>query len=217
MVHALEHLPPTCRPSVDHVAENIKHFVPPAPWERPILVELDSSHLLVVYAVGTDPGSTGTASTAKLRMAIARRGTAGELTPLPLLPLTAPYDTDVDLAQRRPSLARVGDDIFLAYESESPPSDAAGRETFLQRLAWSSSDPSTLVQAEERLLQDDAPTELDQQNPRLAATPLFPGGGLLSVWEEHGGVSPDRPDPDVLMSLEPLPVVTLLPPAPPEP
>lgn len=182
----------------------------PAPLgDRPALVALDVDHLLLVYAVGTDPEGTGTAGVGKLRAAIVSRAHDGEVLSMPLLPLSAPYDALETVEQRRPSLARIGDALFLVFESATEPGEPVARELFLQHLGWSSDTADVLMQLEETRLPHGAQPANELRNPRLAATQLYPSGALVALWELHGEAATDRPDPDLRIALRPVPFVTL--------
>jgi hypothetical protein len=179
--------------------------------DHPALVQLDDQHLLLVFTVGTDPLSTGSASVGRLRAALLDTAAPGEVSPFELIPLTAPYSSDATLAQRRPSLARVGDQLFLAWESASPLGDARGQETWIERLQWSPDHPTTLDMPHEEPLPLKAPTDGNQENPRLGTSPLFPGGALITLWEDHSLAISGRPSPDIMLGFRPVPWVTLPP------
>jgi hypothetical protein len=183
---------------------------PPGPeGDRPTLLTLDDEHLLLVYTVGTDPLGSGTANVGRLRAAVLDTASPGEVDPELVVAIAAPYSTDDGLSQRRPGLVRVGDELFLVWESTSPLGDARANEILLQSLAWTPDDPELLSVTDERSVPTDAPTDGDQQNPRLGASPLFPGGALIVLFEDHTGSDITRPLPDVSLALRPIPWVTL--------
>jgi hypothetical protein len=181
--------------------------------DRPGLVQLDATHLLLVYTMGTDPLGSGTSNVGRLRYALLDVDAPGLVTPSSWTPLVEPYASDGSLAQRRPSLTRVGARVYLAWETQSPLGDPLRSEVFFAELGWSAEDsgdgPGELMQHEERPLQIDAPRAGDQRNARLAASPLFPEGAVITLWEDHSGLLDGRPAPDVLMAFRPSPLVTL--------
>ena len=65
------------------------------------------------------------------------------------------------------------------------------------------------MQVDERALQEDAPTAGDQRNPKLAPTPLFPGGALVMLWEDHSSDLSGSPGSDIVLGLRPIPWVDL--------
>lgn len=186
-------------------------FLPGPLGDRPGLVALDDEHLLLVHTVGTDPLGSGTANVGRLRVAVLRIGAPGGVTSQPWLPLHEPYASNVALAQRRPSATRVGDELFVTWEQESPRGDERSDEVLVQRLSWSADAPNVLVSLEERVLQNNAPSAGDQRNPKLAPTPLFPGGALITLWEDHSRELPTRPVPEIVLGLRPVPFVDLAP------
>jgi hypothetical protein len=171
--------------------------------DRPALVELDSNHLLLVFTDGTAPAG-GPASVGRLRGAILATGSPGNAEAFELSPLVEPYASDDSLAQRRPALARVGTRWFLGWQTQSPLGDALGQELWLAEMHWS----GALTRLAEMPLAFGANRIGDQQSPVLAATPLFPAGALISVWEDASGELENRPVPDVLMSFRPVPFVS---------
>lgn len=188
------------------IAWTVGPFVPGAAEERPALVELDATHLLLVFTVGTDPLTTGTASVTRLRAAIL--DTAGASSPpvVPLTPSVEPWASDITLLQSRAALARSGSRTYLSWQSESPTGDARDDEVWLREVSWNG---TSLTWAAEIPLQADAPRAVAQRAPALAATPLGPAGALVTVWEDSTQ-SPGHPMlPDLVFGLRPTPIVTL--------
>ena len=188
------------------VSFSVGPFVPGASLERPAIVSLDSTHLLLVFTEGTDPLGTGTASVTRLRMAILDLASAGSTPWAGLVPSTEPWASDVTLSQSRAALVRAGTRVYLSWQSESPLGSALGDELWLRELSWNG---TTLALAPELPLQADAPRGASQRAPVLAATPLGPGGALLTVWED-AGLLPGHPVlPDLVFGLRPAPIVVL--------
>jgi len=149
--------------------------------DRPALVAIDDTRLLVVFSVGTDPGGTGTADVGRLMWAVASASAPGEIavSPLDVGPPAAPA---TGASQRRPSATRVGDRIYLAWTSTAagPSGDeqvllatATADETAAGGVAFGA--PMPLPRG------DDASGW--RRNLRLGASPLFPAGAVISTWE----------------------------------
>jgi cysteine-rich repeat protein len=205
---------------IDVIAGSLSWSTPPAPpgpsGDRPALVALDAEHLLLLFNVGTDPLATGQPSVGRLRVAVLSVAAPGQVSTSAFTPLLEPYASDDTLAQRRPSAARVGERVYVAWETASTPGDARGRQAFVAQLHF---DPASeiLTQGEERPLALDVAREGDQLNPRVAAGELFPEGALISVWED---VPSDRdPGPganpefsaEIALDFRPSPFVVLEP------
>ncbi len=174
---------------------------------RPALVELDAERLLLVFIEGTDPYELGVPNVGRLRAAILDRASPGPVTSFPFLPLVEPYASDVRLNQQRPGLARVGGKVFLTWQSESPLGDAEGEEVWLSEIDWASADPSTLVRHPELPLGITTLREGDQGAPALGVSPLFPGGALITTFEDVGSGGSNR----LLVGLRPAPILLLNP------
>ena len=182
--------------------------------DRPALVALDSEHLLLLFTVGTDPLASGQPSVGRLRVAVLSASAPGDVSTSELAPLRAPYADDASLSQRRPSAARVGERVYVAWEQASPPGDAHGRRAIIAPLQFDSAS-QILVQGEERALALDAGLDGDQLNPRVAASELFPEGALVSVWEDAPAGTSARSRAPIALELRPSPFVTLAPDAAP--
>jgi hypothetical protein len=145
--------------------------------DRPALVELDATHLLLTYSEG---GALDSSDSSHLRAALIDTAAVG-----PVLPF------DVDVASGAsgdaPVLAVVGDAAFLAWHTAATPGDPNGEEVLLKgipidragvldatKLDWSS-----LVVP---LARQDAHRRGDQRLPALAST----GRELLSTWADLG-------------------------------
>lgn len=180
--------------------------------DRPALMELDPSHLLLVFtdSVALQPG--GPPNTGRLRIAVLDTQSPGATPSMPLAAMTDPYASDPSLSQSRPTALRVGSRIFVGWETESPAGNPSRDQVMLQELAWSASDPSTVHQLHESVLSYDTPDDGVQRRPALAASPLYPDGALVTAWEDHTGLLAGRPDPEILMAFRPVPFVELAPP-----
>jgi len=175
--------------------------------DRPALVALDDTHLLLLYTVGTDPLATGSASVGRLRAAVLSTEEQGEVDAAAWSSLLEPYASDTTLAQRRPSAARVGERVYVAWESTSPLGSGEGTDAFVARVELDP-DGEMLVQDTETTLPFGFLHPGAQRNPRIAASPLFPEGAVIALWEDveqPGGGS------TLTLDFRPSPFVTLAP------
>jgi hypothetical protein len=111
-----------------------EEHAPAAGGERPALVELDDGHLLLVYAEGSAAMDAGPGSAQRLRIAVVDVDRGGIVSSSPLVPKSPPYDTDTTLRQGRPAAARVGERVFVAWDTESPQGDPLGHEAWLAEI-----------------------------------------------------------------------------------
>jgi hypothetical protein len=189
------------------------------PEDRPAIVQLDDTHLLVVFTVGTDPNDLGFADTARLRGAVIDTaatpdGAFGEVAAFPIDPRVAPYATDAALGQLRPNAMRVGAYRYVAWQSERVLGDSRGDELWLKPLRWSEAGLDLSI-VEVRIPQQPAHHEADQRFPALAASPLGPFGALVTAWDDLGRTfDPAQGTPDVGVALLPVPLLSVEPPIP---
>jgi cysteine-rich repeat protein len=181
-----------------------------SPDDKPALATLDTSHLLVVFSEGTDPGATGIYNTPRLRYALL--DTAGSTTPgfLAVNPLGDVYVDDESIAQLSPSLLNTPNGIYLAWSSVARPKDAAGDEVWLKHLAWSSGAPAQLDLSEQEVL---IPHSCEgrgghQRTPALAFIPdttLPPSGALAVAWDDYSrSLGANAGAPDVVVQYVPM-------------
>lgn len=189
---------------------------PPGPeGDRPAIVELDAEHLLVLYTIGTDPLGGGPANVGRLRIGVvdltaaADAGAPGSIVSQPPEIMTSPYDSDASLEQRRPSAVRVGDRVFIGWETESPLNDPLESEIWLQEIGWNADAPGVIEVLDEEPVQVDATRMGDQLDPGLAASPLFPEGALITVWEDYSQDLSGQGSADLVLGFRPTPFVTL--------
>ena len=174
----------------------------------PSLVELDGTHLLVVYALG---GSGGIVP--RLQGAVVDTAQSNSPTPFDIAPLIEPYASDSSLGQEQPATARVGNSVFVAWKADSIPASTIGRELWLKEVPLSGG-PGTLSlnlsSPEMALPRSSAHTAGHQALPALASTPLGPGGAVVAGWEDRGhGFGSAQGTPDVVAELMPVPIVRL--------
>lgn len=168
---------------------------PPGPDDKPALVELDASTLLVVFTIGD--GGTGSGS--KLRGGLLNPSAAGATTAVAL-------DTGLTAAQSNPSAVRVGSRVYLSWQSAAAAGDPKAEELWLREVQWSGS--AVTLGTPLRLPRWDAHTPGDQRFPALAASPLVPEGALVAAWNDFGLVfGKSEGAPDVVVELIPIPVL----------
>lgn len=173
--------------------------------DRPALAALDDQHLLLIYSIGEDRGDH---LVSRLRVAVLGLDAPGEVTGSPLGALAEPGANDDALVQRRPRAARVGERVYVAWESEGTPG-ADASTVFVQQLDAEASGFAEVITVNEWGLPIEGPAGGDARNPALAASPLVPDGALIATWEDHAGVQTGRPVPDVMIGVRPSPIVTL--------
>lgn len=167
--------------------------------DRPALVALDDQHLLLLYTIGTDPLGSGSATLGRLRASVLSASAPGSVNSVPWLPLSAPDAPGV--AQQRPSAMRVGERIYVAWQSASMDEPAPGVRAFLSEVEFDA-ETGELIQHDERTLPLAAAPSGSQANPRLGASALFPEGALITVWEDANA-------PVLQLDFRPSPFVTL--------
>lgn len=171
-------------------------YVAGATGDRPAVVALDASHLLIAYSTNTDPTDSGTANVSALQAAVldanARSAT----------PLVTPTSS---LGQDQPSAAVVRSTAFLAWHQTAATGDPLGEELWLKPLTWngSSLDTSTAAMPLPRW---PVHQQGDQRQPALAASTIA-GGSLVMTWNDLGqtfGASEGQGD--AVYELAPVPI-----------
>jgi len=187
---------------------SIGTYLPGPVGSRPALAELDATHLLVAYVEGTDPAETGTANSSKLRVALLDTAAPGSVTPLDV-----PTSLRPGLSQDQPNAARAGNQVFIAWRSESPVggTDAPNaEELWLKQIVWSGAtlDVSATEIPLPRSLQHRVG---DQRRVALAGGPLAPvGGQLVSAFDDFGKVfGAGEFEADVVVEAIPVPLLRL--------
>lgn len=160
--------------------------------DQPSLVELDSSHLLLVFS-HADAADPATPMLSGAVLAVAEPGLTGSFS-------LSPEDPT---GHSQPSTARAGDSWFLAWRSGGEPGDPHADELWLRELTW---DGANLTASPEILPLPRWPSDQadDQSSPALAATPLGPDGALWAAWESWGAV-PGHPA--IVAELIPVPIL----------
>jgi len=88
-----------------------------SPDDRPALVSLDTTHLLVVFSAGTDPGATGIYNIPRLRYSVIDTASVATPTCQSLDPRDDVFSTDNSVSQLSPSAVRGPDGVYLSWRS----------------------------------------------------------------------------------------------------
>lgn len=181
--------------------------VPGGPIEdRPALVALDESHLLVAFSAGT-PDAGGLNNIPRLRYAVVDVTTDAVPAVVSLNPMDDVLSLETSTAQMSPSLAPGKDGFYLSWRSEARPGDASGDEIWLKFLKWNATGTPALDAREPEMLipRTCEGSFGDQRTPELAHTGLMPEGALAIAWDDYShsqGVNSG--DPDVVVHFAPI-------------
>ena len=192
----------TIRVHAGNVAFSVGPFAPGPYGDPPALVELDGTHLLVVFAEGSGQ------NTAKLRGAVLDTAQPGATTAFDIGPLVQ-GDAGTPLGILRPAAVRVGTRVFVAWATEAAIADPRGEELWLKEVTWSGSVLGVAA-VEVPLPRWDAHRLGDQRFPALAGTPLGPEGAIAGVWVDLGKTFASEANGDVAVELVPVPVLRKL-------
>ncbi len=184
-------------------------FLPPSTPGKIALAELDSTHLLVVYPVGIDPGDTGVPNAAsKLQAAVVNLAQPGLVNGIDI-----PVNTAVEgaaaagLSHALPNAVRVGSTVYLAWWTEAILGDPNGEELWFQPVGWNGVAVNWDA-TEFPLPRNPMHQAGDQRMPSLAASGLAPGGALVSAWDDLGrSFGSGEGGGDVVLEVAPVPVL----------
>ncbi len=87
--------------------------------------------------------------------------------------------------QRRPSAARVGDVVYVAWQNALPRELGVGDRLVVATATLDTTSEHKVVFGSEMRLPYGLPPAGAQTNPRLGVSPLFPSGTLATVWESR--------------------------------
>ncbi|MGH7281595.1 MAG: hypothetical protein ACRELY_08745 [Polyangiaceae bacterium] len=172
-------------------------LVPGPANERPAIAELDASHLLLVFAQGTDP-STGDS---KISAAVLDTTMNGSVSPVDLPNLTFA----IGLSQDQPNLITAGDHFYAAWRTAAATGDANGEELWLKEVGWSGSSFDA-TGSEVTLPRFAAHRSGDQRRPALAYSSGV--SALVLGWDDLGkAFGVPESTSDVVTQFVPLPLV----------
>jgi hypothetical protein len=183
-------------------------FVPPPAAGKPALVELDATHLLLVYPVGIDPADTGVPNAeAKLQAAVLDLAAPGPVSGADIPVNAAVEGAASALSHGYASAVRVGSSVYVAWWTDAAPGDALGEDVWLQAVGWNGSAIDWSA-TELPLPRSVAHRAGAQRRPALAASPLAPGGAIVSAWDDLGkGFGGGEGNGDMVVELIPVPVL----------
>jgi cysteine-rich repeat protein len=172
--------------------------------ERPALVELDATRLLVVFSETTFAGSQ---SVPRVRGALLDTQAPGLVERFAIEPLVSEYSA---LPQYEPNVVRVGDRIYVAWRGAGLSTWSSG-DVWLKEVSWSGATSTLdLSEVEIPLTREPANRAGAQYRPALAASPLCPQGALVTAWDDHGRVfGAIQGTPDFVVSFIPTPILRL--------
>jgi hypothetical protein len=182
-------------------------FLPGPVGARPGLVELDATHLLVVYTEGIDPADTGVANASKLRAAVLDLNAPTTVTPFDI-PSSLPGRAG--LSQDQPNAMRAGGQVFIAWRTETALASAAGEELWLKEIGWNGTSID-LERGELQLPRLPNSPPGDQRHPGLAAGPLSQNGEqLVAAFDDLGKLfGAEEGQGDIVVEAIPIPLVRL--------
>jgi hypothetical protein len=175
--------------------------------DRPALLALDATHLLVVVSAGTDPGAIGTYNTPRLRYSVIDTASVTPPTWRSLDPRDDIFSYDDSVSQLSPSAVRGPDGAYLAWRSEARAGDAAGDQIWLKYLGWDTSLETPLdVREPEKLIPRLCEGSIgDQRRPALARVALPPHDALAIAWDDYShSQGANAGDPDVVVHYGPI-------------
>lgn len=156
---------------------------------KPAIAELDATHAVVAYLVGTGTG------TYEARVALLDTGSAGTVT-----------GVTVATKAREVNLVRAGGKVWLTWRADAAVGDANGEEVWLKELALGTSGLD-VSKAAVTLPRSGEHRVGDQRQASLAA---WGGLGFVGVWEDFGGsLAKTAAHPDVVVELVGVPLVWL--------
>jgi hypothetical protein len=193
------------------VSWTVGPFVSAPVDDRPALVALDATHLLLVHTEGVDVDGDGLADGSKLSYVVLDTATPGT---------TASHDFPADSSglasgvwSSHPAAVRSGSDIYVAWRSAAVPGSARGEDLWLGKLAidtsqWTVSIPT--ANPEIPLPRSTSHNLGDQRHPALASGTWCSESSLVAVWEDEGlTLGAAEGAPDVLFEQLPEPILRL--------
>ena len=183
-------------------------FLAPDSVDRPAIIELDETHLLLVYTEAwTD--ETGTSHIGRLRYAVLADDSPGAVVGKSV-PATAPgYEDATTISQGRPNAIRLGDELFVAWTSARVVGDTLGQEVWLKPVTWDVDDATLgVAQVERPIPREPWHREGDQRSVGLASMPYSRNDAALAcAWDDRGRTfGAVAGAPDVVSELIPMPM-----------
>jgi len=174
--------------------------------DRPALVALDQTHLLVAFS--TDPLVSGAGGVPRIRYSVIDIESQAAPSIVPLDPQDAELFNEAQVSQLSPSVEAAPGGAYLAWRSEARPGDASGDQLWLKHLRWITTGPAPQLYDDEPelLLPRTCDEHLgDQRTPQLLSVPLPPSGALATAWTDFGRSQGDAAaKPEVVVQYAPL-------------
>lgn len=172
--------------------------------DRPALVELDATHLLLVVSAGTDPAATGIYNVPRLRYVVIDTDAEQQADLQAFDPLDDVLTREGQTAQLSPAAAPGNGGAHVAWRSEGRVRDPAGDQLWLKYLRWQpAAEPQLEIREVEALLPRLCEGSVgDQRTPALARTALPPFGGLAIAWDDFAKRIGEG-EPDVVVHYAP--------------
>ena len=149
--------------------------------DTPALIDLDATHLLVVYAASVSASNPTTLEGAILDLAA-----PGSAVPIAITPTVAPANAEL----RQPSLTRVGSRVFLSWLSNTNPPNAEPLpgDVWLKELDLGAT-PGTIDTSQPEIALPRATTDANGMEDTPALALSLPGAPqtLLAGWHDHSG------------------------------
>jgi hypothetical protein len=187
-------------------------FLPAPDAGKLALVELDASHLLLIYPVGSG-SADGDApnATSSLQLAILDTAKPGSVTGA-MVPIQAAVEGAASaLSHGYPAVVRVGGKVFASWWTAGAPGNPEGEDVWLQPVGWNGVAVDW-TGTELPLPRQSGHLAGDQRNAGLAASALAPEGALIGAWDDLGkAVGVGEANGDVVVEVAPVPMSRGLP------
>jgi hypothetical protein len=183
-------------------------FLPGAAGDRPVLVELDPQHLLLVFTEGTAAMDGGVADVPRLRGAVL--GAPGPTPSFEIAPRVSPYDADASLGQAQPNALRAGDRIYISWRSSAVVEDPLGEEIWLKEIGFTINGSNVVLDLglnEIPLPRSDGHRAGDQRSPALVPVPIPFGTAIAAAWMDYGPFGAGSSAPGPVVELLPTPIL----------
>ena len=168
--------------------------------DRPALVELDETHLLLVFSAAANTDGT----VPRIRYSVIDVESQSAPTFQALDPLDDVFTLETQVTHLSPAAAKGSDGFYVAWRSEARPGDAAGDQLWLKYLTWAlAASPALEVREQEMLIPRTCESNFgDQRTPALARVELPPHGALAIAWDDYAHTQ-GTGEPDVIVHYAP--------------
>lgn len=179
--------------------------VPGPAADKPSLVELDATHLLAVFTVGSVSGRYTLAG------AVFDTAHPGPVTSFGIAPMAV---VDSRISHTQPSAVRANGRVYLSWRSSAPIADANAEDVWLKEITWTTNAGAITLDLSRVEIPLGRKTQHglgDQRTPGIASVNLWPNDALAAVWEDDGRVfGAGEGAPDLAVEFVPLPVLRMV-------